>query len=169
MTGSENEKSPTEQDKPKHLWMVKPCEHYKDEYSDCRSFKARFHQYFVAGEMTDCSGWKSDLDNCYKWEGKQDLEAANNIIESEKGRVRQRLQGHYNNDIWQPRKVPLSEAEWKPPLPPSIEKGYEASFLQLKADGIKSGEETLGDVDENIRTGAGGMLDSEQSSYCCIV
>lgn len=62
------------------LFQVKPCDHYKDELWDCRSFKARFHQYFVAGEMSDCSNWKQDLDNCRKWEDSQDLEA---VVSSE--------------------------------------------------------------------------------------
>ena len=30
--------------------QVRPCESYNDEYSECKSIKGRFHQYFLHGE-----------------------------------------------------------------------------------------------------------------------
>jgi len=30
--------------------QVRPCESYKDEYSECSSFKGKFHQYFIFGK-----------------------------------------------------------------------------------------------------------------------
>lgn len=89
------------------------------------------------------------------------------MVESEKGRIRERLEGHYNNDVWEMRSEPLSEAEWNPPLPESITQGYESSFLKKKVDGLKSGEEVLGDVEANMRDES--LVDGEGPSYCSIV
>lgn len=41
---------------------------YKAEYDDCTSIRARFNQYFIFGEILDCSQWKTDYANCYKWQ-----------------------------------------------------------------------------------------------------
>nr|CAD7589160.1 unnamed protein product [Timema genevievae] len=54
---------------------IRPCDIYKEEYSDCTSIKARFHQYFIYGEMVDCSQWKKDFKNCSKWTSDQNIEA----------------------------------------------------------------------------------------------
>lgn len=48
---------------------------YKDEYKDCKSFKARFHQYFVDGKSAECDQWKTDYENCQLWEDDQDSNA----------------------------------------------------------------------------------------------
>jgi len=48
---------------------------YKDEYDDCTSIKARFHQYFIFGETLDCSQWKTDYHNCYQWQKNKSEEA----------------------------------------------------------------------------------------------
>ena len=45
---------------------------YKEEYSDCTSIKSRFNQYFIYGEIIDCSQWKKDFKNCKKWSNKKD-------------------------------------------------------------------------------------------------
>nr|CAD7456526.1 unnamed protein product [Timema tahoe] len=55
--------------------LIRPCDIYKEEYSDCTSIKARFHQYFIYGEMVDCSQWKKDFKNCSKWTSDQNIEA----------------------------------------------------------------------------------------------
>jgi hypothetical protein len=54
---------------------VKPCDWYYEEMKDCRTFKFRFHLYFVSGELEDCSRWRSDYDNCVKWEKTEDVQA----------------------------------------------------------------------------------------------
>lgn len=48
---------------------------YKDEYDDCTSIKARFHQYFIFGEILDCEQWKTDYHNCYQWQKHKSEEA----------------------------------------------------------------------------------------------
>lgn len=55
--------------------QVRPCMIYKDEYDDCTSVKARFHQYFIFGETLDCSQWKTDYRNCYQWQKHKSEEA----------------------------------------------------------------------------------------------
>ncbi|CAL1267944.1 unnamed protein product [Larinioides sclopetarius] len=60
---------------PKDAWKVRPCEWYKDEYKDCKSMKARFHQYFIYGDTIDCTHWKNDYMNCMHFRKKHDLES----------------------------------------------------------------------------------------------
>jgi hypothetical protein len=48
---------------------------YKEEYSDCTSLKARFHQYFIFGKTIDCSQWKRDFDSCVQWRKEQNANA----------------------------------------------------------------------------------------------
>jgi len=48
---------------------------YKDEYDDCTSIKARFHQYFIFGETLDCNQWNVDYHNCYQWQKHKSEEA----------------------------------------------------------------------------------------------
>lgn len=54
---------------------MRPCMMYKDEYDDCTSIKARFHQYFIFGETIDCNQWKTDYNNCYQWQKYKSEEA----------------------------------------------------------------------------------------------
>jgi len=89
------------------------------------------------------------------------------VIESEKSRIRARLTGHYANDVWRSRKEPPQD--WNAPLPPDITKEYESSFLKVKADDIKEGRDTLGDVDQNIKADSNLSFDSERASMCVIM
>ena len=56
-------KNTTPEEEIPYGWLIKPCEMYKEEYKDCKSIKARFHQYFIFGETLDCEQWKIDYDN----------------------------------------------------------------------------------------------------------
>ncbi|KAK9707695.1 Protein of unknown function (DUF3128) [Popillia japonica] len=112
-------------------WMIRPCETYKEEYSDCRSIRSRFQQYFVFGHTIDCSQWKRDADNCYKWTENRDLRAAKNLINSEKERRLERLRAHYNNNVWEKRQSP--PADWNKPLPDYLQKEYEYTYLNVKS------------------------------------
>ncbi|XP_018318817.1 UPF0545 protein C22orf39 homolog isoform X2 [Agrilus planipennis] len=103
-------------------WMIRDCDIYSDEYSDCTSIKARFHQYFVFGTTLDCSQWKRDCDNCWKWK---------ELIKSECNRHLERLRNHYANDVWEKRSSPPED--WEKPLPEHMIQEYEHSFLHLKA------------------------------------
>jgi hypothetical protein len=57
------------------VFQVRPCHMYKEEYSDCTSIKARFHQYFVFGKTIDCSQWERDFSSCVKWRSEQNANA----------------------------------------------------------------------------------------------
>ena len=45
---------------------------YEDEYYNCKSIRDRFQQYFVHGEVSDCTSWKRDFDNCLKYKETED-------------------------------------------------------------------------------------------------
>lgn len=113
-----------------------------EEYKDCKSVKARFQQYFVNGDILDCSGWNHDLNDCINFEEKNDYRAGKRIIESENKRRKERMQGHFENDTWKTRKSPPED--WNKPLPGYITKKYENSYLEMKA---KEGKESAPDVE----------------------
>lgn len=118
---------------------------YKDEYDDCTSFKARFHQYFIHGEDTDCTQWQIDYKNCIKYEDSNgnDVDAGEAVIRSEEERRLKRFHGHYGNTVWEKRKAPPED--WAKPLPEWLVKKNENSYLHLKQmemDGRAVPEET---------------------------
>ena len=57
------------------------------------------------------------------------------IIQSEKKRRLERLRPHYTNDVWKRRTSPPED--WNKPLPDWMQKQYENSFLQIKAEEMK--------------------------------
>ncbi|KAK3876253.1 hypothetical protein Pcinc_018940 [Petrolisthes cinctipes] len=124
---------------PNLSWLVRPCEQYKEEYGDCRSIKAKFHQYFIHGESRDCTQWKTDYDNCLLYRNKKDLEALVSVIESEKQRRNERLSGHYNNNVWEKRDSPPED--WNKPLPECLQKNDEVSYISIKLQEQKEGKE----------------------------
>ena len=113
-------------------WMIRPCEAYMDEFKECKSYKGRFQQYYIAGEYKDCSKWKEDMENCYKYRTERSLEAGIKVIKSEKERKAERLHHARNNDIWEYRTVPPED--WAKPLPENLEK--------MKLPKMKTGEES---------------------------
>lgn len=115
--------------------MIRPCIAYLEDYKDCRSIAARFHQYFVYGKTIDCSQWRRDYDACIKWQDGEDVKAANAVVQSETERRTQRLRDHYGNDVWTKRRSPPKD--WNKPLPEYLLKEYENSFLNLKAKEMK--------------------------------
>ncbi|CAL1267942.1 unnamed protein product [Larinioides sclopetarius] len=100
---------------PKDAWKVRPCEWYKDEYKDCKSMKARFHQYFIYGDTIDCTHWKNDYMNCMHFRKKHDLESLEKVVVSENERKRQRIQSMEQNDVWKYRSSPPEN--WNSPMP----------------------------------------------------
>ncbi|CAK9796010.1 UPF0545 protein C22orf39 homolog [Anthophora quadrimaculata] len=117
-------------------WMIRPCEIYKEEYSDCKSIKARFHQYFIFGKTIDCSQWKADYKNCKQWNNNKSKEAYDKLIDSEKKRRLERLKGHYENNVWQKRDKPPED--WNAPLPEWIEKRRKDSYLYCINEKLKN-------------------------------
>ncbi|CAL8102750.1 unnamed protein product [Orchesella dallaii] len=166
-TVSSEASKPQQQQVPAFTWLVKPCFIYKDEYKDCKSFRARFNQYFVDGKTSDCTGWKEDYDNCVLWEDKDDVDALNKVIASEKKRVQKRLKAHYANDVWEQRSEP--PANWNSELPKWITKEYEGSFLKKKADDLKSGEEKLGPISGSRAGERASHGEGEGTSSSCSI
>lgn len=117
---------------------------YKEEYEDCTSLKARFHQYFIHGKSTDCTQWKRDYDNCVKYEENKDQKAGAQLIKSEEIRRQIRLQAHYGNDVWNKRSAPPKD--WAKPLPEWLQKSYENTYLEIKSNEMKTG--TVSDLSE---------------------
>ncbi len=139
------------------LFQIRPCFLYKEEYSDCKSIKGRFHQYFIHGESIDCLQWKRDYDNCTRYEENNDLKAAQEVIQSESDRRKDRFKGtvqkeafcftvnslcpmnhktnqfvaHFNNDIWTKRKSPPED--WDKALPEWLQKRNQNTLLDVKS------------------------------------
>ncbi|XP_037946076.1 UPF0545 protein C22orf39 homolog [Teleopsis dalmanni] len=129
---SENSSSSNIAPTLKNAWSIRSCSLYKDEYDNCTSIKARFHQYFVDGENTDCTQWKTDYDNCIAYEEseRRDVTAGEAIIKSEQQRRETRMKAHYGNTTWKKRSSPPDD--WSKPLPEWLTKRYENSYLKLK-------------------------------------
>ncbi|XP_076245456.1 uncharacterized protein LOC143185989, partial [Calliopsis andreniformis] len=119
-------------------WMLRPCEVYKEEYDDCKSIRARFHQYFIFGKTIDCMQWKTDYHNCYLWDKYKSKKALEALINSEKKRRLERLQAHCRNNVWEKRDAPPEN--WNAPLPKWLEDKYEHSYLKYMRDEMKSTE-----------------------------
>ncbi|XP_075218113.1 synaptic plasticity regulator PANTS [Lycorma delicatula] len=132
MDVSEEDKQKLDASIRKQLWMVRDCYWYDAEYSDCTSIRGRFHQYFVYGEPLDCTQWKRDSKNCYKWESSRDPDSVKELINSELERREKRLDAFYDNGVWEHRTEPPSN--WNDPLPEWMEKKNENSFLAMKAE-----------------------------------
>ncbi|XP_050586325.1 UPF0545 protein C22orf39 homolog [Bombus affinis] len=132
-------KNTTPEEEIPYGWLIKPCEMYKEEYKDCKSIKARFHQYFIFGETLDCKQWKIDYDNCNLWSEHKDKEACKQLINSERKRRLERLEGHYKNDIWEKRDKPPEN--WNAPLPSWLEKESSKSYLRIVSDKLKENQD----------------------------
>ncbi|XP_015435510.1 PREDICTED: UPF0545 protein C22orf39 homolog [Dufourea novaeangliae] len=116
-------------------WMIRPCEIYNEEYKDCRSIRARFHQYFVFGHRIDCTQWKTDYHNCYLWEKYKSEKAYTNLIDGEKKRRMERLRPHFQNNVWQKRDKPPEN--WNGQLPDWLQTKMENTFLSIASDELK--------------------------------
>ena len=45
-------------------WMLRECHCYHEEAKSCKSLKGRFYQYYIHGEMKDCSEWTANHEDC---------------------------------------------------------------------------------------------------------
>lgn len=127
--------------------------YFTEEAAECRSIRGRFQQYFVNGDILDCSSWNHDLNDCINFEEKNDYRAGKRIIENENVRRKDRMKSHFNNDTWTKRKNPPED--WNKPLPEYITKNYENSFLEMKT------KETKNDPDKAV--------DMKEPTYCNIM
>ncbi|KAH6931911.1 hypothetical protein HPB50_001453 [Hyalomma asiaticum] len=120
---------------PRNAWMVRPCEWYREELSDCKSIRGRFHQYFIDGTTLDCSQWRKDLDNCLLWRKNKDIDALNAVVKSEEQRKHDRLKASQDNDVWKLRSEPPKD--WNAPVPDWMAEKFERSYISLTT---KSGQ-----------------------------
>ncbi|XP_003737414.1 UPF0545 protein C22orf39 homolog [Galendromus occidentalis] len=128
----------TEEDLEKYQNLVPTCEHYEEEYSDCRSIRARLHQRFVHGEEIDCEPWKTDHGNCLKWRKEKDLTALRAVTESEIIRMRKRQEAtRATTQVWEFREEPPPDAVWSPPLPPYLAEKVKSSMIGSQSQSSK--------------------------------
>ncbi|KAL0129274.1 hypothetical protein PUN28_004165 [Cardiocondyla obscurior] len=135
MSETKEEKRPSHE----YEWMLRPCMVYKDEYDECTSVRARFHQYFIFGETLDCNQWKTDYNNCYQWQKYKSEEAYDQLLKSEKERRAKRLHAHYQNDVWEKREKPPEN--WNAPLPEWMQKEFQNSYLHIRNEEMKNGSQ----------------------------
>ncbi|KAL5017513.1 hypothetical protein ScPMuIL_007102 [Solemya velum] len=139
---------------PKDIWMVRPCEIYREEYNDCSGFKGRFQQHYVFGQSQDCGKWKEDYENCIKFRNNnKSLDALNCIIKNERERREIRLRNAKRNDIWEYRTKPPEE--WTSTLP-GWDEQHENSLLS-QAEKVRE------------RQGQAATSSSEKNSSCAIL
>ncbi|KAI5720104.1 hypothetical protein M8J77_001913 [Diaphorina citri] len=119
-------------------WKIRPCAMYKMELKGCVGMQARFYQYFVDGELKDCTEWQRDLINCEKWTDNKDYKAAEEVILNEESRIKKRFTSHNRNNIWEHRASPPED--WDKPLPEWMQKEQENTFLYHQAKAFKAGE-----------------------------
>ena len=144
-------------------WMLRECQCYHEEAKACKSVKGRFYQYYVHGEIRDCSEWTENHDDCKVrfncgnktslrkifiallqiWTNSADKEAATRIIDREKERIKKRLEGHVKNDVWEKRTEPPSKEEWNKPLPAYMVDKQERSYLALWQKSREKNDETI--------------------------
>ncbi|KAG7208981.1 hypothetical protein KM043_015149 [Ampulex compressa] len=123
----QNTNKSTEADPYKDKWMIRPCEAYKDEFKDCKSWKARFNQYFIFGEFIDCTQWDVDYNNCLFWKKTECETVYNELIESENERRRKRITAHLKNNVWERREHPPED--WNKPLPEWMQEREKGTLL----------------------------------------
>ncbi|KAH7640424.1 synaptic plasticity regulator PANTS [Dermatophagoides farinae] len=97
-----------------YSWMVRPCEWYLQEYKDCKSIRARLHQYFISGTIDNCDDWRDDYHNCYQFRNNKNPIYLNRLIESELLRKHNRLLQSKANDVWEYRTEPPND--WNKPI-----------------------------------------------------
>ncbi|XP_067670861.1 synaptic plasticity regulator PANTS-like [Haliotis asinina] len=99
---------------PKDIWLLRPCELYKEEYSDCESVGGRFHQYYIHGSKQDCRKWKEDFENCMAFRQSPSEEVVEKILQHERERREERLSNARDNDVWEYRKE--APSDWNAPV-----------------------------------------------------
>ena len=122
-------------------WMLRECQAYHSELKACESFKGRFYQFYVTGSQGECEEWRENHRDCKEWTNNADTEAAERIIGREKDRIKERLRGHYENDVWEKRTIPPPAEEWSKPLPQYMLERQETSYLALYAQNKQKREE----------------------------
>lgn len=108
--------------------LVRVCETYQDFLRDCKSFKGRMYQYYVYGEMLDCSIHKENLDDCLLYRKTGNTDHLNKIIEWEQKMITSRNAATKNNISWEFRDSP--PADFNSPLPSFLTKDNEKTLFK---------------------------------------
>lgn len=109
------------------ILFVRPCERYNELLRSCRSIRGRLHQYYVYGELFDCSEHKNNYNNCMKFRSTQNPDVLDPIIEWETNLIQTRLNAAKNNKAWAFRKSPPSDFE--KPLPEFLQKRQQKTLF----------------------------------------
>lgn len=108
--------------------LVRPCERYREMYKDCSSIRSRIQQYYVFGDLTDCSQHTNNYDNCNKYRKTKNPDLLQPIIAWEENFIYKRLGAAQANPVWETRESPPSDFDG--PLPEFIEKLHKKSLFK---------------------------------------
>lgn len=114
--------------KKENVHLVRPCERYEELYKSCKSIRGRLHQYYVYGELFDCSIHKSNYTSCMKYRETKKLDLLYPVIEWEQNLISTRLKAAEQNKVWEFRQSPPED--FNGPLPDFIEKRQSKSFFK---------------------------------------
>lgn len=107
--------------------LVRPCERYQELYKSCKSIRGRLHQYYVYGELFDCTQHYERFLACKKFRETKDIAFLDPVIQWEKTLISERLQRAESNPVWQYRTSP--PADFEGPLPEFIRKKQDRSIF----------------------------------------
>lgn len=96
---------------------VRPCERYDELYRTCRSIRARFGQYYVYGELLDCSVHLRNYKSCLEYRRTKNPDALEPVVKWEKDLIEARMNTVNQNKVWEMRDSP---PEFEAPLPDYI-------------------------------------------------
>lgn len=108
--------------------LVRPCERYKELLKSCRSIKGRIHQYYVYGELFDCTPIDDNYKACLDYRRTKDSNVLVKIIEWEKDLITTRINAERQNATWQFRDTPPDD--FNAPLPEFLAKRQAESLFK---------------------------------------
>lgn len=108
--------------------FVRPCERYNEFYNSCKSLGGRLHQYYVYGELLDCSAHKENHRACLDYRKTRDFDKLKRVIDWEKNFMETRIMAERSNRTWQFRAKP--PADFDSPLPDFLARRQASSTLR---------------------------------------
>uniref|UniRef100_A0A6G1SEM9 Synaptic plasticity regulator PANTS n=1 Tax=Aceria tosichella TaxID=561515 RepID=A0A6G1SEM9_9ACAR len=116
----------------KDALLVRPCERYRELFSSCKSIRGRIHQYYVYGELLDCSPNQDNYNACLNYRKTKDLKFLSKIIEWEKNLIMTRTNAERQNKTWQFRDSPPED--FNGPLPEFLAKRQANSLFNREPE-----------------------------------
>lgn len=98
-----------------NIYLVRPCERYKELYSTCSSWVARIQQYYVYGEKLDCNPHYDNYKACMKYRKTKNANLLDPVIKWEENMILVRNKSVELNTVWQLRDKPPKN--FSDPLP----------------------------------------------------